>query len=67
MVVEKMHLLAHALREGKVDLFHDSVVPTMVLSKWAGLSHFKAVEIWRRPNYVGLIVVKKNSGIDSAR
>ena len=35
VVVEKMHLLARALKEGKVDLFHDSVVPTMVLSKWA--------------------------------
>jgi len=31
LVVEKMHLLAQALREGKVDLFHDSVVPVMVM------------------------------------
>src|SRR3989304_2468247 len=29
LVVEKMHLLAQALKEGKVDLFHDSLVPTL--------------------------------------
>ena len=65
LVVEKMHLLAHALKQGKVDLFHDSVVPTLVLSRRAG-----SVPIFRQwkygeAEYKGLIVVKKDSGIDS--
>src|SRR6266850_3220907 len=33
LVVEKMKLLSQALRDGKVDLFHDSVVPSLVLEK----------------------------------
>lgn len=65
LVVEKIHMLAQALREDKVDLFHDSVVPTMVLAKQAG-----AVPILRQwkygtPTYSGLIVVRKDSGINS--
>jgi phosphonate transport system substrate-binding protein len=65
MVVEKIHLIAQALREGRVDIFHNSVVPTLVLSKRAG-----SVPILRQwkygvPDYEGLIVVKKDSGINS--
>jgi ABC-type phosphate/phosphonate transport system substrate-binding protein len=65
LVVEKIHLLTQALKEGKVDLFHDSVVPTLVLSKRA-----RSVPILRQwkygeADYKGLIVVKKNSGINS--
>jgi phosphonate transport system substrate-binding protein len=65
VVVEKMHLLARALREGKVDLFHDSVVPSMVLSKWAGSVPVLRQWKYAEAEYEGIIVVKKNSGIDT--
>ena len=63
LVVEKMHLLAQALREGKVDLFHDSVVPAMVLAKWAGSVPFLRQWKYGEADYEGVIVVKKSSGI----
>jgi ABC-type phosphate/phosphonate transport system substrate-binding protein len=60
-----MHLLAQALRDGKVDLFHDSVVPTMVLSKWSGSIPLLRQWKYGEPDYSGIIVVKKNSGINT--
>jgi phosphonate transport system substrate-binding protein len=65
MVVDKIQLLSQALKVGKADFFHDSVVPTMVLAKWA-----KSVPILRQwkygeADYEGVIVVKKNSGINT--
>jgi phosphonate transport system substrate-binding protein len=65
LVLEKMHSLAQALREGKVDLYHDSVVPTIVLSKRAGSLPILRQWKYGEADYKGLIVVKKNSGIDS--
>ncbi|HEU4343055.1 MAG TPA: phosphate/phosphite/phosphonate ABC transporter substrate-binding protein [Candidatus Binatia bacterium] len=65
VVVEKMQLLARALREGKVDLFHDSVVPTMVLSKWAGSVPILRQWKYGEADYDGVILVKKNSGIET--
>jgi phosphonate transport system substrate-binding protein len=65
VVVEKMQLLARALRDGKVDLFHDSVVPTMVLSKWAGSVPILRQWKYGESDYDGVILVKKNSGIDT--
>jgi phosphonate transport system substrate-binding protein len=65
MVVEKMHLLAQALREGKVDLFHDSVVPVMVLSKRTGSVPILRQWKYGEAEYEGVIVVKKDSGIDT--
>ena len=65
MVVEKMHLLAQALREGKVDLFHDSVVPMMVLSKRAGSVPILRQWKYGEAEYEGVIVVKINSGINT--
>ena len=65
MVVEKMRLLGQALKEGKVDLFHDSVVPSMVLSKWAGSIPILRQWKYGEADYAGIIVVKKNSGIDT--
>ena len=65
LVVEKMHLLARAIKEGKVDLFHDSVVPTMVLSKWSG--SIPILRQWKfgEAEYFSVILVKKDSGIDT--
>lgn len=65
LVVEKTHLLAQALKDGKVDLFHDSVVPTLVLSKRAGSVPILRQWKYGEADYEGLIVVKKNSGINS--
>jgi len=36
LVVEKVGQLAQAVKEGKVDFFHDSVAPTVVVSRVAG-------------------------------
>jgi phosphonate transport system substrate-binding protein len=65
MVVDNMHLLVHALKQGAVDLFHDSVVPTMALSKWSG--SIPILRQWKYgvPEYSGIIVVRKNSGINT--
>jgi phosphonate transport system substrate-binding protein len=65
MVVDKMHLLVHALKEGKVDLFHDSVVPTVTLSEWSGSVPILRQSKYGKADYSGIIVVKKNSGIDT--
>ena len=64
-VVDKMHLLAQALREGRVELFHDSVVPMLVLQKRAGAVPILRQWKYGEADYEGLIVVKKNSGINS--
>jgi phosphonate transport system substrate-binding protein len=64
-VVDKMHLLAEALREGKVDLFHDSLVPTMVLSKRAGAVAILRQWKYGEADYEGIIVVRNNSGINT--
>ncbi|MFQ5887573.1 MAG: phosphate/phosphite/phosphonate ABC transporter substrate-binding protein [Candidatus Hydrothermarchaeales archaeon] len=65
LVVDKMSLLARAIREGKVDLFHDSVVPTMILSKWSG--SIPILRQWKHgeSEYYGIILVRKDSGINS--
>jgi phosphonate transport system substrate-binding protein len=65
LVVDKMSLLAQSIREGKVDLFHDSVVPTIVLSKWSG--SVPVLRQWKygEPEYYSVIVVKKDSKIKS--
>jgi phosphate/phosphite/phosphonate ABC transporter binding protein len=65
LVVEKMHLLAQALRDGKVDLFHDSVVPTMVLQKRAGSVPLLRQWKYGEADYEGVIVVQKSSGINT--
>src|SRR5258706_4871635 len=65
VVVEKIGLLAQALKEGRVDLYHDSVVPTMVLSKRAGSVPILRQWKYGEADYDGLIVVRKDSGINS--
>jgi phosphonate transport system substrate-binding protein len=65
VVVERLGLLARALKAGQVDLFHDSVVPTMVLSKWTG--SVPVLRQWKNgeAEYEGLIVVRRDSGINT--
>src|SRR3990170_7619572 len=61
MVVDKINLLVQALREGKVDLFHDSVVPTLVLGKRTGSVAILRQWKYGEADYDGIIVVKKNN------
>jgi len=65
LVVEKMHLLARAIKEGKVDLFHDSVVPIMVLSRWTGSIPILRQWKYEEADYYSVILVRKDSGINS--
>lgn len=65
LVVDKVGQLARAIREGKVDLFHDSVVPTMVLSKWSGSIPILRQWKYEEAEYYSVILVRKNSGIDT--
>ncbi len=64
-MVDKLGRLAQAIREGKVDLFHDSVVPTMVLSRWSGSIPIARQWKYEEADYYSVILVKKNSGINS--
>lgn len=65
LVVEKMKMLADALRDGKVDLFHDSLAPVLVLSKWAGAIPILRQWKYGESEYEGVIVVQKASGINT--
>ncbi len=65
LVVDKLSQLARAIREGKVDLFHDSVVPTMVLSRWSGSIPILRQWKYEEPDYYSVILVRKDSGIDT--
>lgn len=65
LVVEKMQLLAQALRDGKVDLFHDSVVPSLLLQKWSGSMPILRQWKYGEADYEGVIVVQKTSGINT--
>jgi len=65
LVVDKVSQLARVIREGKVDLFHDSVVPTMVLSKWSGSIPILRQWKYEEAEYRSVILVKKDSGINS--
>jgi len=64
LVVDKMNMLARALREGRVALFHDSVVPTVVLSKWSGSIPLLRQWKYGEAEYYSVILVKKDSGIN---
>ena len=65
LVVDKLGQLARAIREGKVDLFHDSVVPTMVVSKWSGSIPILRQWKYEEAEYYSVILVKKDSGINT--
>src|SRR4026207_1568442 len=65
LVVDKMQMLSQALKEGRADLFHDSVVPVLVLSKWAGSVPILRQWKYGEADYEGVIVVQKTSGINS--
>lgn len=65
IVVEKISTLAKALKDRQVDLYHDSPVPVLVLSKIAGSIPILRQWKYGEAEYEGVIVIKKNSGIDT--
>ena len=65
LVVDKLGQLAQAAKEGKVDLFHDSVAATMVMSKWSGSIPLLRQWKYKEAEYYSVILVKKDSGIDT--
>src|SRR3989338_10328256 len=65
LVVDKMYLLARAIKEGKVDFFHDTVVPTMVVSRWSGSTPILRQWKYGEAEYSSVILVKKDSGINT--
>jgi len=65
LVVDKVGQLAQAVREDKVALFHDSVVPTMMVSKWSGSIPILRQWKYEEADYYSVILVKKDSGINT--
>ena len=65
LVVDKVGQLARAIRESQVDLFHDSVVPTMVLSRWSGSIPVLRQWKYEESDYYSVILVRKDSGINT--
>jgi phosphonate transport system substrate-binding protein len=63
-VVDNIHLLAQALKENKVDLFHDTAVPTMVLAHRAGAVPILRQWKYGEAEYQSVIIVRKSAGID---
>ena len=61
LVVDKMYLLARAIKEGKVDFFHDTVVPTMVVSRWSGsIPILRQWKYGEAEYYSGILATKAN-------
>jgi phosphonate transport system substrate-binding protein len=65
LVVDKVGQLAQAAKEGKVDLFHDSVAATMVMSRWSGAVPILRQWKYKEAEYYSVILVKKDSGVDT--
>lgn len=65
LVLDSLKALDQALRGGKVHLFHDSVVPTIVVSKWSGSMPILRQWKYGEAEYNGIILVRKDSGINS--
>ena len=65
LVVDKVGQLARAIREGQVDLFHDSVVPTMVVSRSSGSVPILRQWKYEEAEYHSVILVRKDSGINT--
>lgn len=65
LVVEKVGQLTQAVKEGKVDLFHDSVAPTVVVARRSGSIPILRQWKYNEADYNSVILVKKDSGIDA--
>jgi ABC-type phosphate/phosphonate transport system substrate-binding protein len=65
LVVDNLHLLAQAIKENKVDLFHDSPVPTMVLARQTGAIPILRQWKYGEAEYESVILARKSSGIET--
>ena len=65
LVVDNLHLLAQAIKENKVDLFHDSPVPTMVLARQTGVIPILRQWKYGEAEYESVILARKSSGIET--
>ena len=65
LVVDNLHLLAQAIKENKVDLFHDSPVPTMVLARQTGAVPILRQWKYGEAEYESVILARKTSGIET--
>src|SRR5258708_19335226 len=59
LVLEKVGQLAQAVREGKVDFFHDSVAATVVVSRLSGSIPILRQWKYNEAEYYNFILVKK--------
>ena len=65
LVVDNLHLLSKAIKENKVDLFHDSPVPTMVLARQTGAVPILRQWKYGEAEYESVILARKGSGIET--
>ena len=65
LVVDNLHLLAQAIKENKVDIFHDSPVPTMVLARQTGAIPILRQWKYGEAEYESVILARKSSGIET--
>jgi len=65
LVVDNLHLLSNAIKEKKVDLFHDSPVPTMVLARQTGAIPILRQWKYGEAEYESVILARKGSGIEN--
>jgi phosphonate transport system substrate-binding protein len=65
VVFDKIHPLSQAIRDGRIDLFHDSIVPVMVVAHATGAVPILRQWKYGEADYESVIIVNKNSGIDS--
>lgn len=65
LVVDNIHLLAQAIKENKVDIFHDTPVPTMVLARQTGAVPILRQWKYGEAEYESVIMARKSSGIES--
>jgi phosphonate transport system substrate-binding protein len=57
--------LAQAIKENKVDLFHDSPVPTMVLARQTGAVPILRQWKYGEAEYESVIIARKSSGVET--
>jgi|SRR5262245_4779103 len=65
LVVDNIHLLAQAIKQNKVDWFHDTAVPTMVLAKRAGAVPILRQWKYGEAEYESVILARKSSNINT--
>jgi len=65
LVVDNIHLLAKAIKESQVDIFHDTPVPAMILARQTGAVPILRQWKYGEAEYESVIIARKSSGIES--